>query len=340
MNKETLISVAKSIVANQKGLLAADESNGTIKKRFDSIKLESTEENRRRYREILFTAEGIERYIGGVILFDETLRQKTKAGIPFPELLSSRGIVPGIKVDKGVKALALFPDDKITEGLDGLRERLIEYKKLGAKFAKWRAVININEKDIPTSFGIRANARALARYAAICQDLDIVPIVEPEVLMDGAHNMARCEAVTSNVLEVVFSELNAHGVLLEGMLLKPNMIIPGMKCTQQESAKEIAEATTRCLTRYVSAAVPGIVFLSGGQSAEDATENLNAINMAGLHPWPVSFSYGRALQAPVIAAWKGLEVNVPQAQKILLKRSKLNSMACSGKYLHSMEAAE
>ncbi len=340
MTKDNLRSIAKAIVAKQKGVLAADESNPTIKKRFDTIKVASTEESRRRYREILFTTEGIERYIGGVILFDETLRQATRDGTPFADLLSSRGIVPGIKVDKGAKALALHPEEKITEGLDGLRERLVEYKQMGAKFAKWRAVIEISERDIPTAFGIRANAHALARYAALCQELDIVPIVEPEVLMDGAHDIERCEVVTSMVLEAVFTELDAHRVLFEGMLLKPNMVVPGMKCARQESVQRVAEATIRCLARYVPAAVPGIVFLSGGQSAEDATDHLNAINMMGPHPWQVSFSYGRALQAPVLAAWKGREDNLAAAQKMFFKRCMLNGLARDGKYARAMEASE
>jgi fructose-bisphosphate aldolase class I len=337
MNTDKLSSVAKAIVAKQKGVLAADESNPTIKKRFDSIKVESIEENRRRYREILFTTEEIERYVGGVILFDETLRQSTRDGIPFAELLSSRGILPGIKVDKGAKALAMYPEEKIAEGLDGLRERLVEYKQMGAKFAKWRAVIEINDRDVPTAFGIRANAHVLARYAALCQELDIVPIVEPEVLMDGAHDIDRCEVVTSRVLDAVFTELAAHRVLFEGMLLKPNMVIAGMKCARQDSVQRVAEATIRCLTRYVPAAVPGIVFLSGGQSAEDATDHLNAINMMGPHPWQVSFSYGRALQAPVIATWKGQEANMAAAQKTFLKRCQLNGLARDGKYARAME---
>ena len=340
MIKDNLRSVAKAIVAEQKGVLAADESNPTIKKRFDSIKVESTEENRRRYREILFTTEGIERYIGGVILFDETLRQSTGDGTPFAELLSNRGIIPGIKVDKGAKALALYPEEKVTEGLDGLRDRLAEYKQMGAKFAKWRAVIEINERDVPTAFGIHANAHGLARYAALCQELDIVPIVEPEVLMDGAHDIERCEVVTSRVLEAVFTELDAHRVLFEGMLLKPNMVIPGMKCARQESVQRVAEATLRCMARYVPAAVPGIVFLSGGQSAEDATDHLNAINLMGPHPWQVSFSYGRALQAPVLAAWKGQEDNLAAAQKSFFKRCRLNGHARDGKYARTMETAE
>lgn len=340
MNYENLKAVAEAIVAKQKGVLAADESSPTIKKRFDSIQVASTEENRRRYREILFTTEGIERYVGGVILFDETLRQGTQDGTPFAELLSNRGIVPGIKVDKGAKALALHPEEKVTEGLDGLRERLVEYKQMGAKFAKWRAVIEIKERDIPTAFGIRANAHGLARYAALCQELDIVPIVEPEVLMDGAHDIERCEVVTSMALEEVFTELDAHRVLFEGMLLKPNMVIPGMKCTRQESVQRVAEATIRCMTRYVPAAVPGIVFLSGGQSAQDATDHLNAINMMGPHPWEISFSYGRALQAPVLAAWKGQEDNLAAAQKTFFKRCMLNGLARDGKYARAMETEE
>lgn len=337
MNINELKSVAQAIVAKQKGVLAADESSPTIKKRFDSIMVESTEENRRRYREILFTTPGIEKNIGGVILYDETLRQSTKEGVAFAKLLDSRGIVPGIKVDKGAKALALYPDDKIAEGLDGLRERLLEYKELGAKFAKWRAVIEIDEHGIPSAYGIHANAHALARYAALCQELDIVPIVEPEVLMDGAHNIERCEVVTSRVLEAVFAELDAHRVVFEGMLLKPNMVIAGKKCAQQATAQQIAEATMRCFARYVPAAVPGIVFLSGGQSAEEATENLNAMNAMGTHPWQVSFSYGRALQAPVLAAWKGQESNAAAAQKALQHRCHLNGLARDGKYSHSME---
>src|SRR5512139_1524124 len=339
MNVATLKSVAAAIVAPQKGVLAADESSPTIKKRFDSIKVESTEDNRRRYREILFTAEGIERYVGGVILFDETLRQSTRDGVPFPTLLASRGIIPGIKVDQGAKALALHPGDKLTEGLDGLRERLAEYRQLGAQFAKWRAVIEIDERDLPSAFGVRANAHALARYAALCQEADLVPIVEPEVLMDGGHGIARCETVTALVLQGVFAELDAHRVQFEGMLLKPNMVIAGKKCARQAGVQEVAEATLRCLRRHVPAAVPGIVFLSGGQSAEDATDHLNAMNAMGAQPWQVSFSYGRALQAPVLAAWLGQEGNVAAAQQELLKRCHLNGLARDGKYDHAMERA-
>jgi fructose-bisphosphate aldolase, class I len=339
MNIEELKKVASAIVAKQKGVLAADESNPTIRKRFESIKVESTEANRRRYREILFTAEGIERYIGGVILFDETLRQSTSDGTPFAKLLLSRGIIPGIKVDQGAKALALYPGDKVTEGIDGLRERLVEYQQLGAQFAKWRAVIEIDERDIPSPFGLRANAHALARYAALCQEVGLVPIVEPEVLMDGSHGIERCETVTAQALQVVFAELDAHRVQFEGMLLKPNMVIAGKKCAQQNSVQEVADATLRCLKRYVPAAVPGIVFLSGGQSAEDATDHLNAMNAMGSPPWQVSFSYGRALQAPVLAVWQGQENNVAAAQRALFTRCRLNGLAREGKYARDMEGA-
>lgn len=337
MNLDELKAVARAIVADHKGVLAADESNGTIKKRFAAVGVDSTEENRRRYREILFTAEGIEQHIGGVILFDETLRQATREGVPFAEHLSQRGIVPGIKVDRGAKALALCPGDKVTEGLDGLRERLAEYKELGARFAKWRAVIEIDETTLPSPFGVRANAQALARYAALCQEAGLVPIVEPEVLMDGAHDIERCKAVTARALQTVFAELDAHGVAFEGMLLKPNMVIPGKKAARQASAEEVAGATLRCLRRYVPAAVPGIVFLSGGQGAEEATANLNAINAHGPQPWALSFSYGRALQAPVLEAWRGDEANAAAAQAALAKRSRLNSAASAGKYAPSME---
>lgn len=338
MNIDELKSVAEAIVAKQKGILAADESSPTIKKRFASIEVESTEESRRRYREILFTTEGIERYISGVILYDETLRQKTSDGTPFPQLLSSRGIIPGIKVDKGSKPLALHPDNKVTEGLDGLRDRLAEYKQLGAQFAKWRAVIDIDEFELPSPYTIRANAHALARYAALCQEAGLVPIVEPEVLMDGAHDIDRCEAITSQMLERVFSELDAHGVQFEGALLKPNMVIPGMKCALQASAQQVAEATIRCMRRYVPAAVPGIVFLSGGQGPEDATDNLNAMNaMKANCPWQLSFSYGRALQAPVLATWKGQESNVAEAQRAFSQRCQLNGLAREGLYSRTME---
>lgn len=337
MNLDALQDIANAIVAAQKGVLAADESGPTIKKRFDTIEVESSEETRRRYREILFTADGIERHIGGVILYEETLRQRAGDGTPFPRLLAERGIIPGIKVDKGAKALALCPGDKVTEGLDGLRERLVEYRALGAQFAKWRAVIEIDERDIPSPFGIQANAHALGRYAALCQEAGLVPIVEPEVLMDGAHGIERCEAVTARVLQAVFAELDAHGVRFEGMLLKPNMVIAGKKSARQAGVHEVADATLRCLRRYVPAAVPGIVFLSGGQSAEEATEHLNAMNARGRQPWQVSFSYGRALQAPVLDAWRGQESNVAAAQAALRKRARLNGLARDGVYTREME---
>lgn len=339
MNLHELQAVAEAIVAPQKGVLAADESGPTIKKRFDTIAVESTEESRRRYREIMFTAAGIERYIGGVILYDETLRQTTGDGTPFPRLLAGRGILPGIKVDQGAKPLALCPGEKVTEGLDGLRERLAEYRALGAQFAKWRAVIEIDARDLPSPFGIRANAHALARYAALCQEAGLVPIVEPEVLMDGAHDIERCEAVTGRVLQTVFAELDAHGVRLEAMLLKPNMVGAGKKSARQPDVPEVAEATLRCLRRYVPAAVPGIVFLSGGQSAEDATAHLSAMNAMGPQPWQVSFSYGRALQAPVLAAWRGEEAKAAAAQSALLERARLNGLARDGTYQPEMESA-
>lgn len=337
MNIDELKSVANAIVAKQKGVLAADESNATIAKRLAAVGVESTEEHRRRYRELLFTAAGIERHIGGVILYDETLRQGTRDGTPFAQVLSSRGIFPGIKVDKGAKPLALHPGENITEGLDGLRDRLAEYRQMGAKFAKWRAVIEIDEHDIPTPFGIHANAHALARYAALCQEAGIVPIVEPEVLMDGAHDIERCEVVTSQVLETVFGELDAHRVAFEGMLLKPNMVIAGKKCPRQPGVQEVAEASMRCLMRYVPAAVPGIIFLSGGQSPVEATAHLNAMNAMGPYPWQVSFSYGRALQEPVLHIWKGVEGNVSAAQNALFTRSQLNSLAREGRYVPAME---
>ena len=340
MNLDELKTVARAIVADHKGVLAADESNGTIKKRFDAVGVESTEETRRRYREILFTAPGIEAHVGGVILYDETLRQATRDGVPFAEHLARRGIVPGIKVDRGAKALALCPGDKVTEGLDGLRERLAEYQELGARFAKWRAVIEIDETRLPSPFGIRANAHALARYAALCQEAGLVPIVEPEVLMDGAHDIERCMTVTARVLQAVFAELDAHGVAFEGMLLKPNMVIPGKKAARQAGPEEVAGASLRCLRRYVPAAVPGIVFLSGGQGAEEATANLNAINAHGTQPWALSFSYGRALQAPVLDAWRGDEANASSAQTALATRCRLNSAATSGQYAPAMEDAD
>jgi fructose-bisphosphate aldolase class I len=337
MNHSELQATAKAMVAEGKGILAADESSGTIKKRFDSIKLESTEENRRTYREMLFTAPGAADYISGVIFYDETLRQKTRSGISFVEYLKRLGIVPGIKVDQGSKALAGAPGEQVTEGLDGLRDRLKEYYTLGARFAKWRAVIDIAD-GIPSAYGIHVNAHALARYATLCQEANIVPIVEPEVLMDGAHTIERCEEVTDAVLAEVFAQLSLQRVYLEGMVLKPNMVISGMKCPKRAGAEQVAEATVRCLKRHVPAAVPGIAFLSGGQGPEEATEHLNLVNGMSDLPWALTFSYGRALQAPALAAWKGLEAQFTAGQKTFAKRAKLNGLAASGRYHASMEA--
>ncbi len=326
------------LTAPTKGILAADESAGTIEKRFKSVDVASTEENRRSYREALFTAPGLSDYISGVILFEETLQQKSATGVPLPQVLADQGIVPGIKVDKGTQALANFPGDKVTHGLQGLPERLAGYKTLGARFAKWRAVIAIGD-NFPSTRAIEVNADGLARYAAICQELGIVPIVEPEVLMDGGHDIARCAAVTEEVLETVFHALHRHRVQLEYMLLKPNMVLPGKDCPQQASAEEIAAATLICFRRTVPAAVPGINFLSGGQSDQAATANLNAMNTyAQQQPWQLSFSYGRALQAPALKAWHGAAANIGAGQQALLKRARLNSAARQGKYLVSMEA--
>ena len=338
MDLKALNAVAKAMTGNSKGILAADESGGTIKKRFDTIDTESTEENRRRYREMLFTTAGVEDYIGGVILFDETIRQKTKDGVPFPKYLADRGMIPGIKVDKGAKDLANFPGEKVTEGLDGLRERMAEYYKLGAKFAKWRAVINIGD-GIPTDFCLLANAHALARYAAICQEANIVPIVEPEVIMDGGHSLETCEDVTNRTLDVVFAQLAEHKVALPGIVLKPNMVISGTEAPNRAGSKEVAEATLRCLKAHVPAEVPGIAFLSGGQSAEEATEHLSLMNAMGDLPWELSFSYGRALQAPALDAWRGKEDNFEAGQQAFFKRARLNSLAHQGKYESSMEEA-
>src|SRR5262245_61417341 len=313
MKTENLESVARKLVAPGKGILAADESSGTIEKRLKSISVPSTEENRRMYREILVTTKGAGDFISGVILFDETIRQKTRDGRSFVEVLEQQGIVPGIKVDKGAKAMANFPGEKITEGLDGLRERLTEYRKVGARFAKWRAVITIGD-GIPTRTCIDSNAETLARYAALCQEADLVPIVEPEVLMDGTHTLERHFEVTEQTLRSVFDSLGEHRVVLEGMLLKPNMVLSGKENPKQASVEQVAEATVRCLKRVVPAAVPGIVFLSGGQTDQQATEHLNAMNRFGNLPWQLSFSYGRALQAPVLKAWKGDTANVSAAQ--------------------------
>ena len=337
MNQGELARIAKAMVAKNKGILAADESSGTITKRFNSIKIESSEENRRTYREMLFTAPGAAEYISGVILYDETIRQKTKDGTPFPEYLAKQGIIPGIKVDTGAKPLAFFKGETITEGLDGLRERLVEYYKLGARFAKWRAVIDIGD-GIPTSFAIEANAHALARYAALCQENDIVPIVEPEVLMDGAHTIERCEEVTTTVLQTVFDQLFEHRILLEGMVLKPNMVISGKKAPKRAGPEQVAEATLRVLKRHVPPAVPGIAFLSGGQSSEEATLHLSLMNKAGPLPWSLTFSYGRALQDDALKTWAGQAANYAAAQKAMAKRAKLNGLATTGSYSSSMES--
>jgi fructose-bisphosphate aldolase class I len=331
-----LQKVATALVASGKGILAADESFGTITKRFQAIGIESTDTSRRDYRETLMSSPGLGQHISGVILFDETLRQKTADGTPIPELLKKQGIAPGIKVDKGAKSLAFFSDEKITEGLDGLRDRFAEYKALGATFAKWRAVIKIGPK-IPTSFCMKANAHALARYAALAQEAGLVPIVEPEVLMDGDHTIERCEEVTERVIGQVFRELSKHRIQLEGMLLKPNMVVPGKDCPTQASVQQVAEATLRCLKRTVPPAVPGIVFLSGGQSDVLATQHLNALNRLGSLPWQLSFSYGRALQDAALKTWSGKKENVAAAQKALSHRAQANSLARSGKYEDAMK---
>ena len=331
-----LADTARALVAPNKGILAADESSGTIEKRFKSIDLPSTEENRRAYRELLFTAPGVEQFISGVILFDETLRQKTKDNVPFPALLEKRGILPGIKVDKGTKPLPFAKLEKITEGLDGLRERVTEYRSLGARFAKWRAVIEIGD-GMPSDACIETNAHALARYAALCVEGGLVPIVEPEVLMDGAHTIERCYEATDRALRAVFRCLHEQRVPLEQTLLKPNMVLSGQSCPQQASVREVAEQTLRCFRNTVPAAVPGIVFLSGGQSDQLATAHLNEMNRLGGGPWELSFSYGRALQAPTLKSWGGKPQNAAAGQKALLHRSRCNGAARSGGYSEAME---
>lgn len=338
MNIGELNAVARAMVAKNKGILAADESGSTIKKRFDGIKLESTEENRRTYREMLFTAPGAQEYISGVILYDETMRQKTRDGVPFPTYLAQHKMIPGIKVDLGARPLAGFPGETMTEGLDGLPQRMADYYKAGARFAKWRAVIDIGS-GIPTQYAIDANAAGLARYAAICQEAQIVPIVEPEVLMDGAHSLERCEEVTNAVLDSVFSHLFAARVVLEGMILKPNMVIPGKKCADQSSPAQIAEATMRTLKRQVPTAVPGIAFLSGGQSPTDATLHLSLMHAAGPLPWGLTFSYGRALQEDALKAWAGKPESFGGGQKAFAIRARLNGLAAAGEYKASLESS-
>jgi len=333
---QELETVAQAMVAKGKGILAADESTGTITKRLAGVNVESTEENRRAYRDLLFTSPGIDAHISGVILYDETIRQATSDGTPFPQLLKDRGIIPGIKVDMKAKPLAGFPGEKVTEGLTGLRERLGEYRELGGQFAKWRAVISIGE-DIPSRVCIESNAHALARYAALCQEAGIVPIVEPEVLMDGDHDIDRCEQVTTAMLQQLFYDLVQHQVLLEGTVLKPNMVISGKECAAQAGVEEVAERTVKTLMRVVPPAIPGIAFLSGGQSAKLATEHLNAMNAMGEHPWNLTFSYGRALQEPTLSFWKGDASKVEGAQKLLQHRAKCNGAATKGQYSKEME---
>ncbi len=332
MNEDKLHATACALVAEGKGILAADESTPTIKKRFDSINAESTQDNRRDYREMLFTTPNAAQYISGVILFDETIRQNAADGTPLVKVLESAGIIPGIKVDMGAKDLAGHPGEKVTEGLDGLRDRLEEYAGLGARFAKWRAVYSIADR-LPSAACVSVNAHALARYAALAQEAGIVPIVEPEVLMDGTHTIDRCDQVTEAVLNSVYGQLALQGVNLEGSLLKPNMVLSGKDCPEQASVDEVARRSVRCLKRTVPSAVPGIVFLSGGQGDEQATLHLNAMNkLAEVRPWRLSFSYGRALQAAPLKAWRGKAANLKAGQDALFERAKANGLATKGAY--------
>jgi fructose-bisphosphate aldolase class I len=336
--EKSLEEIARAMVAPGRGILAADESTPTIKKRFDSVGAESTEENRRAYRDLLFTAAGSEQHISGVILYDETIRQKSADGTPFPNLLASKGILPGIKVDTGAKDLAGSTGEKVTEGLDGLRDRIAEYHDLGARFAKWRAVIAIGD-GMPSDYCLDANTHALARYAALCVEGGIVPIVEPEVLMDGAHDIERCYEVTERTLRKLYQALYDQRVRLEETILKPNMVISGKDCPRQADAQCVAEQTLRCFRNTVPAQVPGIVFLSGGQSDVDATVHLNEMNKQGGGPWELSFSYGRALQAAPLKTWGGRVENVDAAQQALLHRARCNGAARSGSYNDAMEQA-
>jgi fructose-bisphosphate aldolase class I len=336
---EQLQELTASLVARGRGILAADETVPTLTRRFDALHIPSTERTRRDYREMLFTFPGAAEFISGVILQDETIRQKSAAGVPLAEVLSRQGIMPGIKVDTGARPLAGCPGETVTEGLDGLRERLAEYRDLGARFAKWRAVIRIGD-GMPSAACISANAHALARYAALCQEQGLVPIVEPEVLMDGVHGIERCEQVTGSVLHAVFNMLAEQRVILEGMLLKPNMITAGSQCSSGASAQEVATATLRCLRRHVPAAVPGIVFLSGGQEERLATSHLDAINRLPIaKPWTISFSYGRALQDPALKAWHGSDQNLTEGARAIAQRARLNSAASLGAYTEEMESA-
>ncbi len=337
-HKQALESTAREMVAAGKGILAADESNRTMTKRLESVDVESTEESRRRFRDLLFSTSDAEEHISGVIMYDETIRQSTADGTPFPEFLRSRGIIPGIKVDTGAKPLAGAEGETITEGLDGLRERLAEYHELGARFAKWRGVIEIDERH-PSRYCVATNAHALARYGALCQEAGIVPIIEPEVLMDGEHTIVRAEKITEATLRAVFAELLDQRVLLEGIVLKPNMVMSGYECPQQAGVEEVAQRTLSLFRRVVPAAVPGIAFLSGGQSDELATAHLNAMNQIGDVPWELSFSYGRALQAAPLKAWSGHESNVAAAQAAYAHRARCNGEARFGRYSEKLEQA-
>ena len=334
MSIDQLPEIAEAMVARGKGIIAIDESNATIKKRFDSVGVENTEENRRAYREMLLTTPGLAEHISGAILYDETLRQKTKDGVPFTKVMMDNGILPGIKVDKGTTPLAGFPGEVVTDGLDGLRERLNEYAGLGAKFAKWRAVININIEDgMPSDTCIEANAHALARYAALCQEAGIVPMVEPEVIMDGEHDIDDCFVVTEKVLRALFNALYQHNVMLEGTILKASMVIPGKDCPDQATAEVVADYTVQCLKSAVPAALPGIVFLSGGQSDEDATAHLNEMNKVENLPWPLSFSYGRAMQSAALKIWgQDIVNNIGKAQETVHARARDNGLAAMGEW--------
>jgi fructose-bisphosphate aldolase class I len=340
MNEQTLKATAAAMTADAKGLLAMDESNPTADKRFAALGIAQTPEMRRAYRDMIVTAPGLSEAISGAILYDETIRTRTFADVPFAEALAKAGIIPGIKVDAGAKPLALHEGELVTEGLDGLRDRLAEYSSMGARFAKWRAVITIADaRNAPSRGCIEANAHALARYAALCQEAGIVPIVEPEVLMDGAHTLARCAEVTERTLHAVFDALRTQRVLLEGIVLKPNMVVPGLKCATQDSVDDVADATVRVFRRAVPAAVGGVAFLSGGQSARDASARLNAMHVrhgASL-PWPLAFSFARAIQDPAMKAWAGKKENVAAAQKALVERARLNRLAREGKYTPAME---
>jgi len=336
MSFEQLEETALAMVAAGKGIIAIDESNATIKKRFDAVGIECTEENRRAYREMLLTTPNLSDHISGAILYDETLRQSTRDGVPFTKLMLDRGILPGIKVDKGPQSLAGFPGEVVTEGLDGLRDRLAEYARLGAKFAKWRAVISISD-DNPSGTCIEANCHALARYAALCQEAGIVPMVEPEILIDGSHDIDTCYDVTEAALRSLFGAMYEHNVMLEGSILKASMVIAGKECSDQASTDEVAELTVRCLRSAVPGAVPGIVFLSGGQSDVDATSHLNAMNQIGPHPWPLSFSYGRAMQSAALKLWsQDLIGNFAKAQAIVASRARENGMAALGRWTADM----